>query len=53
MPVPGGLSLAEAEALLRRSPTDATVLGAGFTGLVPDSKNVEPADAALRAALGL
>jgi len=52
MPVPGGIRLADAEALLRTVATDATVIGAGFTGLVPDSKNLEPATR-LSAALGL
>jgi hypothetical protein len=44
--------LAEAEALLRTVATEATVIGAGFTGLVPDAKNLEPATR-LSAALGL
>ncbi|HSS73916.1 MAG TPA: arginase family protein [Gaiellaceae bacterium] len=52
MPVPGGIKLARAESLLRTVATDATVIGAGFTGLAPDSKNLEPATR-LSAALGL
>jgi hypothetical protein len=52
MPVPGGIKLAEAEHLLRTVAADATVIGAGFTGLVPHPKNLEPARR-LSAALGL
>jgi arginase family enzyme len=52
MPVPGGMAIAETEALLRSVASDATVVGAGFTGLLPDAKNVEPA-VRLGAALGL
>jgi arginase len=52
MPVPGGMSLDEAENLLRGVATEATVIGAGFTGLVPDQKNLGPATR-LSAALGL
>jgi hypothetical protein len=42
MPEPGGLPLAEAESLLRRTATQAAVLGAGFTALLPDPANLEP-----------
>jgi arginase len=42
MPEPGGLTLAEAESLLRRTATQAAVLGAGFTALLPDPANLEP-----------
>ncbi len=52
MPVPGGLAVADTEALLRGVAADAAVVGAGFTGLLPDSKNLEPA-VRLGAALGL
>jgi arginase len=52
MPVPGGITLAETEELLRTVAARATVVGAGFTGLVPDPKNLGPA-ARLSAALGL
>jgi arginase family enzyme len=52
MPEPGGIRLAEALATLSRLAAEKTVLGAGFTGLVPDRRNVEPATR-LAAALGL
>jgi arginase family enzyme len=52
MPVPGGLTVAETESLLRRVASEAAVVGAGFTGLLPDGRNLEPA-ARLGAALGL
>jgi arginase len=52
MPVPGGMAVAETEALLRGIATDCAVVGAGLTGLVPDAKNLEPATR-LCAALGL
>jgi arginase len=52
MPVPGGMAVAETEALLRAVASDATVVGAGFTGLLPDARNLEPATR-LGAALGL
>jgi len=42
MPEPDGLTLAEAESLLRRTASQAAVLGAGFTALLPDPANVEP-----------
>jgi arginase len=42
MPEPGGLTVDEAEALFRRVAGQAPVLGAGFTALLPDPKNVEP-----------
>jgi arginase family enzyme len=42
MPEPGGLTLDEAEALLRRVARQAPILGAGFTALLPDPANVEP-----------
>jgi arginase family enzyme len=42
MPEPGGLALAEVDELLRRVAAEATVVGAGFTGLVPDERNAEP-----------
>ena len=47
MPEPDGLSLAEdVEAVLVRSGPASPVLGAGFTGLRADERNVDPADAA-------
>ncbi len=52
MPVPGGIAVAETEALLRGVASDATVVGAGFAGLLPDARNLEPATR-LGAALGL
>lgn len=52
MPEPGGIRLDEALATFRRLAADKTVLGAGFTGLVPDERNIEPATR-LAAALGL
>jgi arginase len=51
MPVRGGMSVAEAEALLGGVATEGSVVGAGFTGLLPDAKNLDPASrlaAALR-----
>jgi arginase len=52
MPVPGGLSVSEAAARLARVRSNTTVAGAGLTGFLGDSKNVEPATR-LCAALGL
>jgi arginase len=52
MPEPDGLTLAETEKLLRRVPREATVLGAGLTGLAAEVSNVEPLTR-LCAALGL
>jgi arginase family enzyme len=52
MPEPGGLTLAEAEGLLRRVAARGTVVGAGFSGLLPDARNVE-AMTRLAGALGL
>jgi len=52
MPVPGGIRLEEAIETFRRLAAEKTVLGAGFTGLVPDERNLEPA-AQLASALGL
>jgi arginase family enzyme len=52
MPVPGGIAVAETEALLGGVASDATVVGAGFAGLLPDARNLEPATR-LGAALGL
>jgi arginase len=40
MPEPGGLRAAEVETLLRDLPLP--VAGAGFSGLAPDSRNVQP-----------
>jgi len=52
MPEPGGLSLEEAEEVLGTVRERKDVLGAGFSGLVPDERNLEPARR-LSAALGL
>jgi arginase len=52
MPEPGGIPLAEAEALLGDVTRGATVLGAGFSGLAPDPRNVVALER-LSAALGL
>jgi hypothetical protein len=40
MPEPDGLSVAEVEALLSDLPLP--LAGAGFSGLIPDERNVEP-----------
>jgi arginase family enzyme len=52
MPEPAGLTVAEVGALFERLREDATVLGAGVTGLAPDARNVEPVQRLLTA-LGL
>jgi arginase len=52
MPEPGGLTLVETEELLARVRERAGVLGAGLSGLAPESANVEPLTR-LCAALGL
>jgi arginase len=52
MPEPGGPTLAEAEALLRRVAATVPVAGAGFSGLAPDPAN-EAVLARLAAALDL
>jgi arginase len=52
MPEPGGLSLEEAEEVLGGVLARTDLLGAGFSGLVPDERNLEPARR-LTAALGL
>jgi arginase len=52
MPEPGGLSLAEAERVLGDVRRQATVVGAGLSGLTDDPRNVEPL-LRLTAALGL
>jgi arginase len=52
MPEPGGLSVAEAEALLSRVRARVRVAGAGLTGLAPDPRNLEPLTR-LVAALGV
>jgi arginase len=51
MPEPGGLSLAEAERVLSDARKQRPVLGAGFTGLLDDERNV-PAVARLASAAG-
>ena len=52
LPEPGGLPVAEAEAILRDVAGRALVAGAGVTGLAPDPANVEPV-ARICAAMGL
>ena len=52
MPEPGGLSVAEAVRLLEHIRARAEVLGAGFSGLAPETRNVAPLTR-LSAALGL
>jgi arginase len=52
MPEPGGLTVADVDTLFARLHEDATVLGAGVTGLAPDERNVEPLPRLLRS-LGL
>jgi arginase len=52
MPEPGGLSVAEAEEVLVGIRGRNTVLGAGFSAMLPDERNLEPARR-LAAALGL
>jgi arginase len=52
MPEPGGLSLDEVEALLKRMCERTPVLGAGFSGVAADAANVEPLTR-LALALGL
>jgi len=52
MPVPGGISVAEAEELLRGVAASTAVVGAGLTGFLLEPANVEPA-VRLCAALGL
>ncbi len=52
MPEPGGLSLEQAERVLREVAARATVVGAGVTGLAPEAANITPV-VRLLAALGL
>jgi arginase len=52
VPEPGGLSVAEAEALLGELARRRTIVGAGVSGLTPDARNVEPITR-LVSALGL
>jgi arginase family enzyme len=52
MPVPGGIPLAEAERVLRGIAESTAVVGAGLSGLLPESANLDPA-ARLCAAMGL
>ena len=52
MPEPGGLSIDEAEQVLRTVAERCTVAGAGLTGVTPDPAGVQPL-ARLVAALGL
>ena len=42
MPEPGGLALAEAEELLSRLARSRNIVGAGFSGLAAEQRNVEP-----------
>ena len=52
MPEPGGISVADAEQILRAIRERISVLGAGLSGLAHDDRNVQPA-ARLCTALGL
>lgn len=52
MPEPGGLTVDEAERMLREIAVKHTVIGAGISGLAPEERNVEPLNR-LCAALGL
>lgn len=52
VPEPKGMTLAEADRLLRRVADAAPVAGAGVTGSLPDPANIEPVTRLLRA-LGL
>ena len=52
MPVPGGPTLGDAEALLRDLASRRTIVGAGFSGLRADEANAEPVTELARA-LGL
>ena len=52
MPEPDGLSVDEVEALFATLREEATLLGAGVSGLAPDERNVEPVSRLLRS-LGL
>ena len=51
MPEPGGLAVADVEALLRGARAQKPILGAGFTALLPEERNVV-AISRLTAALG-
>jgi arginase family enzyme len=42
MPEPGGIALRDAERLLAHVAARGTILGAGFSGLAPDERNVPP-----------
>jgi arginase len=52
MPEPGGLSVSEAEEVLRDVRAQNRVLGVGLSAMLPDERNLEPAGR-LTAALGL
>jgi arginase family enzyme len=52
MPEPGGLELADVQALLGDIAARTTVIGAGLSGLAPEPRNVEPLTGLLRT-LGL
>jgi arginase len=52
MPEPNGLRLADVERLFGGLARDATVLGAGISGLAPEQRNVAPLERLLKA-LGL
>jgi len=52
MPEPDGLTVADAEAMLREIASSARIVGAGFTGATPDPENVVVIER-LAAALGL
>jgi arginase len=52
MPEPGGLGVDEVEALFSHLREEATVVGAGFSGLAPEPRNLAPLERLCRA-LGL
>jgi hypothetical protein len=52
MPEPGGIPLAAAEGILAGVREHTTILGVGFSGLLPDPANVGPITR-LATALGL
>jgi arginase family enzyme len=52
MPEPGGMTVDEVDAILRRVAEQKTIVGAGITGVAPDERNVEPLTR-LCASLGL
>ena len=51
MPEPGGITVSDVEQVLLDARAQAPILGAGFTGLIRDERNV-PAVARLASAAG-